>query len=103
MAGVHLVYPHVAAFEILHVNAAVENLIREKKTNRITSVIQTSAKQGMITLDDYLFNLYRKGTITGELCLERAQSREEMQKKMLMASTEEESDEVASGSAAREY
>ncbi|MBN1865687.1 type IV pilus twitching motility protein PilT [Candidatus Sumerlaeota bacterium] len=74
-----------AAYEILRVNAAVRNLIREAKTNRITSVIQTSAKQGMITLDDFLFNLYRLGMISGEVCLERAQTRSEMQKKMLMA------------------
>jgi twitching motility protein PilT len=74
----------VAAYEIMHKTPAVANLIRERKTNRIASVIQTSAKMGMITLDDFLFNLYRKGTITGEVCLDRAQDRSEMQKKMLM-------------------
>lgn len=73
----------VAAFEILHVTSAVANLIREKKTNRITSVIQTSSKLGMITLDDYLLMLYRKGVVTGEVCLERAQHYEEMRKMML--------------------
>ena len=73
----------VAAYEILHNTAAVANLIREKKTNRILSTIQTSAKQGMITMDDYLLNLYRKGVITGEVCLERAYARDEMQTKML--------------------
>ncbi|MCX7011652.1 MAG: type IV pilus twitching motility protein PilT [Candidatus Sumerlaeota bacterium] len=73
----------VAAYEILHNTPAVANLIREKKTNRILSTIQTSAKQGMITMDDYLINLYRKGIITGEMCLERAYSRDEMQTKML--------------------
>ncbi|MCL5269436.1 MAG: type IV pilus twitching motility protein PilT [bacterium] len=73
----------VAAFEILHNNSAVANLIREKKTNRITSVIQTSAKQGMITLDDYLLMLYRKGVITGSVCLERAQNYDEMRKSMM--------------------
>jgi len=74
----------VAAYEIMHKTPAVANLIRERKTNRIASVIQTSAKMGMITLDDFLFNLYRKGTITGEICLDKAQDRSEMQKKMLM-------------------
>lgn len=99
----------VAAYEILHKTSAVANLIREKKTNRIASTIQTSAKLGMITLDDYLFNLYRKGSITGEICLEKAQDRGEMQKKMLSHTTEEE--EGATGTdgkpggakAAREY
>lgn len=73
-----------AAYEILRVTPAVQNLIREGQTNRITSVIQTGAKLGMITLDDYLFHLYQKGTITGEVCLERSQVRSEMQKRMLM-------------------
>ena len=75
----------VAAFEILHMTPAVSNLIREGKTERVTSVIQTSAKQGMITLDDYLLMLYRKGVITGELCLERAQNYGEMQKNLMGA------------------
>jgi twitching motility protein PilT len=73
----------VAAFEILHNTPAVANLIRESKTNRLTSVIQTSAKLGMITLDDFLLHLYRQGVITGELCLERAQALDEMKTKML--------------------
>ena len=83
----------IAAFEILHNTAAVANLIREKKTNRITSVIQTSAKLGMITLDDYLMMLYRKGVITGEVCLERAQNYEEMRKILLAKGIEAEGDE----------
>ena len=74
----------VAAFEIMHNTPAIQNLVRERKTNRIVSTIQTSAKLGMITLDDYLLNLYRKGTITGELCLERAQYPDEMRMKLMM-------------------
>ena len=73
----------IAAFEILHNTPAVANLIREGKTERITSVIQTSAKLGMITLDDYLIMLYRKGIISGEICLERAQNYDEMRKRMM--------------------
>jgi twitching motility protein PilT len=85
----------VAAFEILHNSSAVANLIREAKTNRITSVIQTSAKQGMVTLDDYLFSLYRKGVITGEMCLERSVSRIEMQQRMLSVPSESETRQAA--------
>jgi twitching motility protein PilT len=94
----------VAAYEILRVTPAVENLIRERKTNRLTSIIQTSAKQGMITLDDFLFQLCRKGTITGEVCLERAQDRSEMQKKLLSRVSEvEEREPASSGVQTREY
>jgi twitching motility protein PilT len=73
----------IAAFEIMHNTPAVANLIREGKTERMTSVIQTSAKLGMISLDDYILMLYRKGIVTGEIALERAQNREEMRKNMM--------------------
>jgi twitching motility protein PilT len=73
----------VAGFEIMHNTPAIANLVREGKTERITSVIQTCAKLGMITLDDHILLLYRKGTITGEVALERSQNREEMRKNMM--------------------
>jgi Tfp pilus assembly pilus retraction ATPase PilT len=46
-------------------------------------VIQISAKLGMITLDDYILMLYRKGVINGEVALERSQNRDEMRKYMM--------------------
>lgn len=73
----------VAAYEILHNTPAVSNLVREKKTNRIISTIQTSSKLGMITLDDSLLTLYRKGVINGEVCLERCHYISEMREKMM--------------------
>ncbi len=48
----------VAAFETLVVTPAVGNLIRENKTFRINSAIQTGAKFGMQLLDDNLFDLW---------------------------------------------
>ena len=57
---------HVPAFEILRVNDAVRNLIRENKTPLINSIIQTSRSDGMTTMDNSLLNLYRKGLITKE-------------------------------------
>jgi twitching motility protein PilT len=51
----------VAAFEMLVVTPAVANLIRENKTFRIPSSIQTGKKYGMQLLDDNLFNLWKTG------------------------------------------
>ncbi|MCH7688175.1 MAG: type IV pilus twitching motility protein PilT [Planctomycetes bacterium] len=48
----------VAAFEMLVVTPAISNLIREGKTFRITSSIQTGRKYGMQLLDDALFDLW---------------------------------------------
>lgn len=56
----------VAAYEMLVVTPAIANLIRENKTYRIPSSIQTGKKYGMQLLDDALFNLWRSG-----LCEER--------------------------------
>ena len=53
----------LAAFEIMLMNAAISNLIRENKSYRIDGTIQTSAYQGMILLDDSLYGLYKKDLI----------------------------------------
>lgn len=51
----------VAAYELLVVTPAIANLIREAKTYRINSSIQTGRKFGMQLLDDALFNLWKNG------------------------------------------
>lgn len=53
----------VAAYELLVVTPAIANLIREGKTFRINSSIQTGKKYGMQLLDDALFDLWRKGLV----------------------------------------
>ncbi len=62
----------VLAYEILIANPAVRALIREGKTYQITSVMQTSAQAGMITMDAFLANLYRRRTISYDTGVERA-------------------------------
>jgi twitching motility protein PilT len=53
----------VAAYEILYATAAVANLIREAKTYQIYSVIQTNRGAGMMTLNDSLLDLVKKGLV----------------------------------------
>ena len=53
----------VAAREILVNNAAIANLIRENKIPQIKTIIQTSADQGMMTMDQHLKELLKKGLI----------------------------------------
>lgn len=53
----------VAAYEMLVVTPAIANLIRENKTFRINSSIQTGHKLGMQLLDDHLFRLWRDGVV----------------------------------------
>ncbi len=54
----------VAAFEIMISTPSIQALIRDNKTFRITSDIQTGAKYGMVTLDANLMSLYERGAIT---------------------------------------
>lgn len=54
----------VAAFEIMVMTPSIAALIRDNKTFRITSDIQTGAKFGMVTLDAHLMGLYEQGKIS---------------------------------------
>lgn len=73
----------VAAFEVLHTNPAVRNLIREGKTHQLTSVMQTNRKQGMITMDDALIQLYHDYRIDRDMALQFAQDQESMKMKLI--------------------
>lgn len=57
----------VQAMEIMMVNGAIRNLIRDGKPHLIPNVLQTSRAQGMRTMDDCLYDLLRRGVITREL------------------------------------
>ena len=48
----------IAAYELMVGTSAIQNLIRENKTFRITSSIQTGKKEGMQLMDDHLYELW---------------------------------------------
>lgn len=56
----------IPAFELLINNNAVANLIREKRTHEINTVIETSSEQGMIDMNRYLVELVARGEISLE-------------------------------------
>jgi twitching motility protein PilT len=56
----------IPVYELLIVNSAVSNLIREKRTHEISSVIETSSESGMIDMNRMLADLVRRGEITVE-------------------------------------
>jgi twitching motility protein PilT len=72
----------VAAFEIMIMSPAISNLIREGKTFRIDSAIQTSANKGMILLDDWLFKLYQQGVVTFAEMMSKAKDSAFLQRKV---------------------
>jgi twitching motility protein PilT len=75
----------VAAYEMLVVTPAIGNLIRENKTFRINSAIQTGAKLGMQLLDDHMFKLWRAGMVDKKDILSKANSPDELAAKVARA------------------
>jgi twitching motility protein PilT len=74
-----------AAYEVLVVDDGIGNLIRENKTFRINSSIQTGAKKGMRLLDDDLFRLWSEKKVTEEAVLAKAQKVDDLAKRILNA------------------
>lgn len=72
----------VAAYEFLVVTPAISNLIRENKTFRIDSAIQTGKKFGMQLLDDHLWSLYSKGLISAEEMIDKGKDASELTQKV---------------------
>jgi twitching motility protein PilT len=75
----------VAAYEMLVVTPAIANLIRENKTYRINSAIQTGAKLGMQLLDDHMFKLWKDGIVEKREILVKANSVDELAGKIARA------------------
>ncbi len=74
-----------AAYEILVVTNGIANLIRENKTFRITSAIQTGAKFGMQLMDDALFNLWKDGKVEVEDILSKSHRPDDLAKRIVNA------------------
>ncbi len=74
----------VAAYEFMVTTPAISNLIRENKTYRIDSAIQTGKKYGMQLLDEHLWNLYVSGTVTAVDAIDRSRNPGQMQDKIDM-------------------
>jgi len=72
-------FGRVAAFEVMISTPAIQNLIRDNKSYRITSAIQTGKKYGMNLMDEHLLALYKKGMITYEDAIGRAGAPEEFE------------------------
>ena len=72
----------VAAFEVMHANHAVRNLIREGKSHQLSSVMQTNRRLGMITMDEAIIQLYQERKITRENAIQFAQDPDTMEMKL---------------------
>lgn len=72
----------VPAFEVMHINSAIRNLIREAKTHQIDAAIQTGSAEGMVSMDAYILRLYRAGRITAETAVKFAANAAQLSQKI---------------------
>lgn len=70
------------AFEIMFLNNAIRNMIRESKIHQIDGVIATSQEEGMISMDNSLIKMYRDGVITRENAVAYSSNSELMERKL---------------------
>jgi twitching motility protein PilT len=97
----------VAGYEFMYVTPGIQNLIRENKSFRIDSEIQTGKRFGMQLLDDNLYSLFEAGKISPEEAIDKARNPGQMVDKMRKAGHDmtddglnAEAEEVAAASAA---
>ena len=87
----------VAVFEIMNLTPSISALIRDNKTYRINSDIQTGAKYGMVNLDSFLLEKYQDGLISEDEVITKSQDPATIMEKLRsvqagMAADEEEED-----------
>jgi twitching motility protein PilT len=98
----------VAAYEFMYVTPAIQNLIRDKKSFRIDSEIQTGKRYGMQLLDDNLWDHFQAGRIGMEEAIDKSKNPggmvDRMQKAGLNVETKDEAlaaeaEDIATGTA----
>ena len=71
-------------FEIMHLNSAVRNMVRESKVHQLDALIASSAGEGMITMDGSLLELAKQKRISKETAVKFATNTEMMEKRMAL-------------------
>ena len=73
----------VAAFEVMLVDHAIANMIREGKVHQMDNAIYAGASQGMVTMDNDILRLYREGIISKDNALMYATNPDVLAKKLV--------------------
>ena len=73
----------IPAYEIMHMDNAIRNMIRDNKNHQINNAIAAGGASGMITMDQYLLNMYQKKQITKETVLEFADNPEQLVRRLV--------------------
>ena len=74
----------VPAFEIMHLNNAVRNMVRESKIHQLDALIASSGSEGMMTMDNCLLDLVKQKKISKEMAVRSAVNVEIMEKRVAL-------------------
>lgn len=72
----------IPAFEIMHTDNAIRNMIRDNKNHQINNAIAAGSAAGMINMDQYILNLYQAGSIDRTTALSFCDNPEQLAKKL---------------------
>ena len=73
----------IPVFEVMRLNPAIRNMIRDNKVHQIDGVIASSTQEHMISMDQSLLDLYKKKKITKETALKYSSNAEMLKRKLL--------------------
>ena len=73
---------NIPVFEVMRLNPAIRNMIRDNKVHQIDGVISSSAHEGMRAMDQSLLELYKQGRITKETALKYASNGDILKRKL---------------------
>lgn len=74
---------NIPVFEVMRLNPAIRNMIRDNKIHQIDGVIASSAHEHMRSMDQSLFELYRQKKITRETALKHASNADMLKRKLI--------------------
>ena len=72
----------IPAFEIMHMNKAIASLIRDRKIHQIDNSIVSGASEGMISMDQYILNLYQRGEIDRDTAIRFARNQDQIMRRL---------------------
>ena len=72
----------IPVFEIMHLNTAIRNMIRENKLHQIDGVISSSTQGQMRSMDQSLIELYKKGRITKDTAIKYSLNPESIKRRL---------------------
>jgi len=72
----------IPAFEVMHITGAVSSMIRDGKNHQIAAAIASGGSEGMLSMDQSIYNLFKDGLITKETAIAYADNPEQMKRRI---------------------